>query len=202
MGRKSLKDIRQKEIINAFYNVSIKEGLENSSISKVAKEMDINPSLVLHYFNTKEDLVFGLINFILERYKAIYTSESNVNDVESRLVNVINNLFSKKWNTYVDDGVFYSCFALIFRSERIKAEFMKMQEYLRSELAAIIQESLDHNIINIEASADEATDLIFNMVEGSYLYLSLFDDEKESNKKLESYRKNTFNLLNLKMTKI
>jgi AcrR family transcriptional regulator len=66
MGRKSLKEIRRKEIISAFYNVSIKEGLENSSISKVAKEMDINPSLVMHYFNTKEDLNFGLINFILE----------------------------------------------------------------------------------------------------------------------------------------
>jgi hypothetical protein len=32
MGRKSLKPIRQKGIIKAFYKVAQKEGLENASI--------------------------------------------------------------------------------------------------------------------------------------------------------------------------
>jgi hypothetical protein len=36
MGRKSLKPLRQKAIIKAFYKVAKKEGLENASIAKVA----------------------------------------------------------------------------------------------------------------------------------------------------------------------
>lgn len=197
MGRKSLKEIRQKEIIKAFYNVSKREGLENSSISKVAKEMDINPSLVMHYFNTKEDLIFGLINFILERYKSIYASEAAVVDVKSKLVNVINNLFSRKWNTYIDDGVFYSCFSLIFRSNNIKAEFKKVHEYLRHELMLVIERAVEEGVIHLDSSPEQAADLIYIMVEGSYYYLSLFDGDNDSMDKLESYRRTALSFLKL-----
>ena len=76
MGRKSLKPIRQKGIIKAFYKVARKEGLENASIAKVAAVLDVNPSLVIHYFETKQDLIHGLIEYILERYRLIYNPEN------------------------------------------------------------------------------------------------------------------------------
>ena len=76
MGRKSLKPIRQKAIIKAFYKVARKEGLENASIAKVASVLDVNPSLVIHYFETKQDLIHGLIEYILERYRLIYNPEN------------------------------------------------------------------------------------------------------------------------------
>jgi AcrR family transcriptional regulator len=53
IGRKSLKYIRQREIAEAFYEVCIEEELENASISKVATRLNINPSLIIHYFNTR-----------------------------------------------------------------------------------------------------------------------------------------------------
>ena len=106
-------------------------------------------------------------------------------------------LFSKKWNTFIDDSVFYSCFALIFRSEKIKEEFRKMQEQLREELSVAIQEGMDNDIIHIDSTSHEAADLIYNLLAGSYLYLSLYDDTKESNKKLEFYKENALQILNL-----
>ena len=86
MGRKSLKEVRQKEIIESFYNVAQKEGLENASLAKVAKKMGVNTSLVLHYFESKEALIFGLINFILEGYKSMYITEENKNENKSKLI--------------------------------------------------------------------------------------------------------------------
>ena len=59
MGRKSLKTPRQKEIIKAFYTLAKKEGLENASIAKTAALININPSLVIHYFRTKEYLMIA-----------------------------------------------------------------------------------------------------------------------------------------------
>ena len=56
MGRKSLKETRQKEIVKAFYSVAKREGLEKTSIAKVAENMKINPSLVIHYFKSKQEL--------------------------------------------------------------------------------------------------------------------------------------------------
>ena len=51
----------------------------------------LNTSLILHYFNSKEDMIFGLINYILERYKSIYFIEENEN-VEVKLKSTIDNL--------------------------------------------------------------------------------------------------------------
>ena len=82
MGRKSLKPIRQKGIIKAFYQVARKEGLENASIAKVASVLDVNPSLVIHYFKTKQELIHGLIEYILERYRLIYNPENGTSESE------------------------------------------------------------------------------------------------------------------------
>src|SRR3546814_735401 len=104
MGRKSLKEIRQLEIIKVFYKVAKKEGLENTSIAKIAKVMDINPSLIIHYFQTKDDLTYALIDYILEKYLLIYRVGRN-NDIPLRaaLVTVIDDLFSRKWNRLFED---------------------------------------------------------------------------------------------------
>src|SRR5882762_5365027 len=114
MGRISLKDTRQKEIILAFYTVAKKIGLENASIAKVADHMDINPSLIVHYFKTREALFSGLIAFILEQYSGIYKTNGQDYSSASELKQLIDNLFSRKWNKLFDDSVFYSCYALIY----------------------------------------------------------------------------------------
>lgn len=196
MGRKSMKEIRQKEIVQAFYKVSKTEGLENTSIAKVAKEMDINPSLIIHYFNTKNDLIFGLIQYILESYKLIYTPKDSKLCSKNKLINIINNLFSREWNQLFDDGVFYSCFSLIFRNEKIRTSYKELHEYLRTLLANVIDEAKKDGHIDIENS-NEVADLIFILVEGAYYYLSLYEDDEVYQKKLLLYKKSAFNFLKL-----
>ena len=49
-----------------FYKLAKKEGLENASMAKTAEIIDMNPSLIVHYFKTKEYLVYGLIEYILD----------------------------------------------------------------------------------------------------------------------------------------
>jgi AcrR family transcriptional regulator len=118
MGRKSLKEERQREIIKVFYKVAKKEGYENTSIAKIAKVMDINPSLVIHYFETKEDLTYALIDYILERYLLIFTVEQKKGVTIADLQKTIEMLFSKKWNLLFDDGLFYTFYALAFREKK------------------------------------------------------------------------------------
>src|SRR5580692_6043916 len=98
MGRKSLKDVRSKEIIEAFYKLAKKEGLENASMAKTAEIIGINPSLIVHYFKTKEYLVYGLIEYILDKYLLIFNVPSALkDDPEQMLLKVIDNIFSDKW---------------------------------------------------------------------------------------------------------
>lgn len=196
MGRKSLKEVRQREIIKAFYKLAKKEGLENASIAKTAAVIDINPSLVMHYFETKEALVYGLIEYILDKYLLIYQlPQEPQGNAEAALLKVIDNIFSHKWNTLFDDSVSYSCYALAFRNKTIKEKYKKLLDTLRHNLAILIGECKKQGILDVEDPALTA-DLVFVMVDGAYYYLCLVTDKKEYQLKLTQYKNQALALLN------
>ncbi|MGC1244320.1 MAG: TetR family transcriptional regulator [Chryseosolibacter sp.] len=197
MGRKSLKPLRQKGIIKAFYNVARKEGLENASIAKVAAELEVNPSLVMHYFRTKQDLMHGLIEYTLERYRLLYHAENGTANPKEKLKKTIRNLFSRKWNKLFDDGVFYSSYALIFRDKKVKAHYKKLHDDLRMLLRDTLQEAKDHDVIEI-ADVDNTADVIFIFVEGAYYYLSMVNNRSEYEERIKTYEEMVLSRLNMK----
>ncbi|GGH67045.1 AcrR family transcriptional regulator [Filimonas zeae] len=196
MGRKSLKGERQKEIIKAFYKVAKKEGLENASIAKAAELIDINPSLVVHYFKNKDHLVYGLIEYILDKWLLIYkVPAEDATDPKTHLLKVIDNIFSSKWNTLFDDSVSYSCYALAFRDKTIKGKYKELLDTLRQRLQELITACNNTRVLSVKNPALTA-DLIFVLVDGAYYYLSLVGDKKEYQQKLEQYKKQALLLLN------
>jgi AcrR family transcriptional regulator len=196
MGRKSLKGARQLEIIKVFYKVAKKEGYENTSIAKIAKVMDINPSLIIHYFETKEDLTYGLIDYILERYLLIYTIKHKDGVTLADLQRTIEMLFSKKWNLLFDDGLFYTFYALAFREKRIKEKYKTILDSLRLALASLIEQCNEKRLIDIKDPQTTA-DLIFVLVDGAYFYLSLESDNKAYTERLEYYKNRAFQILGI-----
>lgn len=197
MGRTSRKETRQKEIIEGYYKVAKLEGLENASIAKIAKETDINPSLIIHYFQTKDDLTRGLIKYILEKYSEIYHVPSSRKATRlTRLKFVVDNLMSKKWDGLVDDGIYYSGYALVFRDGVVKEQYKAMQDQLRNVLTALIQDCIDHGEVTVK-DADKAAQLIYMMVDGAYFYLSLVDNKKEFDQKLELFRQHAYQFLGI-----
>lgn len=197
MGRKSIKDSRQPEIIRAFYKLAKKEGLENASIAKTAALIQINPSLVIHYFKTKEHLLYGLIEYILEEYLRIFETPAVYNnDPKKKLLKVIDNIFSKKWNILFDDSVSYSCYALAFRDENVKEKYKVLLDALRSNLKGIIIECNKAGKLSVKDPAFTA-DIIFVIVDGAYYYLSLVSNKAEYKRKLAHYKNQALLQLNL-----
>src|SRR5690606_4403855 len=194
MGRKSLKPLRQKAIIKAFYKVARKEGLENASIAKVAAVLEVNPSLVIHYFSSKQDLIHGLIEYILERYRLLYNPEVDTHNPRMRLIKIIRNLFSRKWNKLFDDGVFYSSFALIFRDRTVKEHYKNLHDHLRTLLKEALSEAKAHGVINVD-DVERTADLIFIFVEGAYYYLSMVSDKNEYKARIEHYENTVLSML-------
>lgn len=197
MGRKSLKTTRQLEIVKVFYKVAKKEGLENTSIAKIAKVMDINPSLIIHYFKTKEELTYALIDYILDKYLLIYKIKRE-NGIPSKqsLSAVIDDLFSRKWDKLFDDGLFYSCYALSFREKNIKSKYKKLTNSLREHLTELIEECKEAQVIEVRNPRFTA-DLIFALIDGSYFYLSLSENTKAFNEKIADYKLEAYRLLGL-----
>ncbi|MEH6682600.1 MAG: TetR family transcriptional regulator [Sediminicola sp.] len=175
MGRKNLSEIRREEIIKSFYRVAKKIGLENTSIAKVAEEMGISNGLVMHYFKTRDELLIGLNEYLLERHLSIVSSrEYGVMDSTDNLEKFLESLFSRKWNRYFDDGVFYSCYALVYRKPEFKDSFKKYLDSLHQVLNEKLHEAYNNGLIANDR-LDEATEIIFALIDGGYYYLGLFE---------------------------
>lgn len=197
MGRKSLSDERKKEIVKAFYRLAQKEGLENASIAKTAELIDINPSLIIHYFKTKEYLLYGLIDFILDKYLLIFHIPASAYATpHEKLLKVIDKIFSRKWNVLFDDSVAYSCYALAFRNISIKKKYKELMDVLRKNLADLIIDCNNNGQLSID-NPQYAAELIFILVDGAYYYLSMINDKKEYANKLENYKKEAIKILSL-----
>jgi AcrR family transcriptional regulator len=197
MGRKSIKHTRQKEIVEAFYEVAREEGLENASISKVASRLLINPSLIIHYFDTREELIFALIEYNLEQYELLFEAGHHFPDSYNRIMSMMDNLFSKQWNLLFDDGVFYSCYALIFRNNKIKSRYKLVHDSLRQYLAKLLEEGIQEGIL-VNRNARQTADQIFVIVEGTYYYLSLIEDKGEYAEKLNEYKQLSLSMLHFR----
>ena len=184
---------RKKEIIQGFYELSKEHGLENTSIAKIGKHLGMPPSLIMHYFPTKELLISNLISYILQQYLMIYEpiiqelEEKNYTDPKT----FIDRLFSRDWNLLFDDGVFYSCYSLIFRNKIIRTEYRKLHEKLREYLKGILDRDEKLNGKDTSLLAEQ----IFVVIEGAYYYLSMIDEEEVYQQKLEIFKNQVYDLL-------
>jgi AcrR family transcriptional regulator len=196
MGRTSLKEVRQKEILQAFYTVAKKIGLENASIAKVAEHLDINPSLVVHYFKTRDALLEELVHYTLEQYSNIYkTNGEQYSDVHE-LEQLIDNLFSRKWDKLFDDGVFYSCYALTYRNRKLRIVFRELHDSLRLYLVQALKKAKKNKVIAIK-NEQETAEIIFALMEGGYYYLGMTDSAGEYAKRMNLLKKQACAILGL-----
>lgn len=200
MPKKTIREQRKAEIIKSFYRVAKREGLENASIAKVADHAGINPSLVMHYFNTREELLLALNDFILERYLNIYKVNGPVIDTSEKLIHLIENLFSRKWNRLFDDGVFYSCYAQIYRNKKFKQSFKQLHDQLHRQMKKALDEAVENGVL-LDQNTKELSENIFALVDGAYYYLGMVEDKEVFKKRLKAYQRLAIEMLHLKMAK-
>lgn len=184
---------RKKEIIQGFYDLAKINGIENTSIAKIGKHLGMPPSLIMHYFPTRDILISNLISYILERLLRIYTpiiQELRVQNYTDP-VTFVERLFSRDWNLLIDDGVFYSCFSLIFRNDTIKKEYRNLHLKLREQLKDILDQDEKLKEKDTELLAEQ----IFVVVEGAYYYLSMIDEKELYDHKVEIFKNQVYQLL-------
>ena len=187
--------LRKPEILESYYQVLIKEGIEGASISKIAKHMDIHPSLIIHYFKNKENMKLELIDLLIEKYKSPgMINLGHIEDDEDQFHALIDVLFSYDWSRTVDPGIHFGFYYLSFRNKEIQKRFKRMFVWLRD----YIQEQLLYfnrkGIINIE-DEQQAADLIVTLMEGLEFHSHFLSDQKSFSKFSQSSKKIILSML-------
>ncbi len=166
-------DIRRNEILEHFQAVLKEEGFEGASMAKIAKKMDVNPSLLIHYFSTKEEMILALVDFILEKFETLLLEKTRkISSTEKRLETLINTLFSRDWVSMVDSSAYYSCYYLTFRNRKVKQRMQKLYQRFRDGLEELLRSCMDEGIILSDDPAKLA-DFIIYLVEGLSFYRNI-----------------------------
>jgi AcrR family transcriptional regulator len=182
--------LRKPDILESYYQVLIKEGLEGASISKIANRIGIHPSLIIHYFKNKENLKLELVELLIEKYESpAMIDVDHIVDDEERFNTLIDVLFSYQWSRTVDPGVHFGFYYLSLRNERIHARFSVMFKWLRDYLS---EKLIDFNAKGVIKVKDEikAADFLVTLMEGLEIHAQFlaggkpFDEFAQAAKKV------------------
>ena len=165
--RKNLNaDRRKPEILESYYQVMIQEGIEGSSISKIAKRLDIHPSLIIHYFKNKENMKLELIDLLINKFESPEMIDfRHIADPGKRFTALMDAIFSIQWSRTVDPSVHFGFYYLSFRNEEISKRFEIMFKWLRDYLAEQLNFFNDAGIIQVR-DVNKAADYIVTIMEG------------------------------------
>lgn len=128
--------------------------------------MGVQPSLITHYFKTKEEMTAELVDFILAKYEEPYFyGLGETDDYHRRFHLFLDGLFGLDRVRFVDNGAFYSCYSLTFRNQKIRAQFAGMYDRFRDLLINELALCRDQGVIgNVDVS--NAANVIIGCMEG------------------------------------
>lgn len=178
MGRKSKADSRRPEILEAAYKTLRTESLESASFAKIAKQASIAPSLITHYFNSKEELILALTDYLMDKYDEFLMQDfSQIADPEDRLKKIISTRLEEHTSSVVDDRVWYNLYALALRNKPVKKKlsqlYTKDREALTKQLKGCSSADVDDKELAVLAR------IITTAMEGLGYYAVLSDGTED-----------------------
>ena len=178
MRKNKKAEIRKPEILENYYQVLIEEGFEGASIGKIAKRMDIHPSLIIHYFKSKDNMTFELVELLIEKYlEPGFLNFNHITDLEQRFYTLIDTIFSIEWSRTINPGLHFGFYYLSFRNPAIHERYMAMIKQFRDYLISELELFRENGILKID-DVKKAADIIVTLMEGLEFHSHFLSEEK------------------------
>jgi AcrR family transcriptional regulator len=173
MGRKSLAKERRTQIVEAYYRSVLKYGLENSSIAKIAGEAGMTPSIITHYFKTKDNLAMELTHYVLNRQEDRYLGYiADIEDPWERLETAIRIMFSGEFIDQDMKRVFFAIFYRSSRNKQVREALNNMYEAYFDHVKDLLLDAADAGRISPE-QAEETAVILVSLQDGLYGHWAL-----------------------------
>jgi len=197
MKKRQNAELRKPDILKHYYQVILKEGIEGASIAKVAKRMKINPSLIIHYFSSKDNMTVALVDHMSKIYNRLFMEmKIETDDPEKRIDRIIEIFFSDEWYHNTDISGDFSIFSISFRNKKVFKHVQNMYldfiKLIRKELE-IVSSSGKIKISNPQRTAE----LIVSALEGYRHFKHFYIDEEASEQYRQDMKKAIKSILNI-----
>lgn len=179
MSPRSLAEIRRQEIMEHFYAVVSEVGFDGASLAKVANRMSVNPSLLLHYFGSRDQMVIEFVDFIINRYERVYIDIlKDITDPEEKLEVLMDRFFARDWAELVGDRAFYECYALSLSHPEVRQRFTTFYHKFRDTLADELSGLIGKGFLP-EIDPGRTADFLIVMMEGKDFYNNIAPDQED-----------------------
>jgi AcrR family transcriptional regulator len=189
MGRKDKSETRRKEILEACYQVVAKRGLEGATLKSIGREMGVAPSLLMHYFANKLELIQSLVDYMIQKMDTTFLdSMEKLPTARERLELFLEKNLSFELPDAVDSKVFYGAFYLSLSDERVRESFRKVYDHDQAVISRLISEYAEE--ARVEGLCPNLVAIqIVSFIEGLYLYKVVYGDSQELRAAVEGVRK-------------
>lgn len=143
MGRKSIKEQRRQEVMEALYRCLLKKPYVLTSIKDIGREASINYAMLHYYFKSKEDILLHFIDYIFDRYDKMFLK--NMQKLKSKeldsheLVKKAFLFFNEKVTTDKKlQKVFFEIWAISLYNEHVNKKVREMYLGWINSLRSII----------------------------------------------------------------
>jgi AcrR family transcriptional regulator len=116
-------------MLAAYYEVLLEQGLTGASVARIAARAGVPPSLLIHYFGTKEQMTIELVDYLLERFHETYGVRfASIMDPLARLLAIVDALFSVEYHQLLDDRAFYALFYVSLTHPTVRRAFARVYQ--------------------------------------------------------------------------
>lgn len=161
MGRKSLKTVRQAQILDAFEESILQYGLEGSTLQRIADRAGVQRTIIGHYFGTRRVLVEDVVDRILVRYRQTSRRLLAAVPVERRLEVAVDQLFDPS-ATPREDALFRALFGAAERDQEIRRQLREATSTFQRYFADLLM------LRYPRASAEEIEQVSCGLISLSY----------------------------------
>ncbi len=184
MKKRQNAELRKPDILKNYYQVILAEGVEGASIAKVAKRMKIHPSLIIHYFTTKDNMTVELVDYISKIYNRLFMDlKIETDDPGKRLDRVCDILLSEEWYNNTDISGDFSVISVSFRNRKIFAHLHRMYEEFIKLIIRELEQISAAGPVKIKDPSVKAR-LVVSIIEGYRHFKHFYIESSES----DSYR--------------
>jgi len=179
MEKRQCAEVRKPKIIESFYHTILEEGLEGASIAKVAKRLNIHPTLILHYFGNKENMTLACVDFVIFEYAKLFRKLQSGNmEPEERLARLVKTLWSKAYYEKIHIAASLSVITVSFRNQRVLKKIKGLYRLFKDHLIKELKDLKEKGVIHVQ-DLERAADVLVTMVEGSRYFCHFFVKPKD-----------------------
>ena len=160
---------RRKELILIAYNHIAKRGFEGLRVRNVATEAGINNATLHYYFPTKEDLIKGVVDSMIEKFAFAYSLESAAPESADALIEMHSELEdARHLITDLRDQiiVFSELLVRSLRDPALAQIFKKFDESWRGYLVGLIERGKHQGVFGAELDPTVTATLIMLQLKG------------------------------------